>query len=128
MNRLFGCAIGIEVETEHGLHMHHPQIAKEVHLWRDPKQPEQTAIWNSHIVLNHNFFEEIINNPIPIDMRAISTLKRSPIALDIYMWLTCRISYLSRRTRSPKNNSNSNSRWNLDTVLMVKAKTIFRKH
>ena len=98
MNRLFGCAIGIKVETEQSLHVYHPQIAKEVHLWWDPKQPEQAAIWDSHVVLNHDFFEEIINNPVPIDMRAIAALKRSPMALDIYMWLTYRMSYLSRRT------------------------------
>jgi len=98
MNRLFGCAIGIKVETEHSLHMYHPQIAEEIHLWWDPKQPAQTGIWDSHVVLNHDFFEEIINRPIPIDMRAIAALKRSPMALDIYMWLTYRMSYLSRRT------------------------------
>ena len=98
MNRLFGCAVGIKVETEHALHMYHPQIAREMHLWWDPQKPEQTSIWQSHVMLDHDFFQEIINSPVPIDMRAISALKRSPMALDIYMWLTYRMSYLSRRT------------------------------
>ncbi|MGH8305788.1 MAG: replication protein RepA, partial [Steroidobacteraceae bacterium] len=33
-------------------------------------------------------------SPVPIDMRAMKALKRSPLALDIYFWLTYRLSYL----------------------------------
>jgi hypothetical protein len=32
--------------------------------------------------------------PVPIDLRALKALKRSPLALDIYCWLTYRLSYL----------------------------------
>ena len=34
-------------------------------------------------------------------MRALKALKRSPLALDIYNWLTYRMSYLSRSTTIP---------------------------
>ncbi len=98
MARLFGCTIGYKVENDSSLHMGQTKIAKEVHLWWDPKQPEQTAIWNSHVILDSDFFKEIIGNPVPVDMRALTALKRSPMALDIYMWLTYRMSYLSRKT------------------------------
>lgn len=98
MARLFGCTIGYKVENDSSLHMGQTKIAKEVNLWWDPRQPEQTAIWNSHVILDSDFFEEIIRNPVPVDMRALTALKRSPMALDIYMWLTYRMSYLSRRT------------------------------
>lgn len=34
-------------------------------------------------------------------MRAIKVLRSSPLALDIYVWLTHRMSYLSKRTTIP---------------------------
>ena len=34
-------------------------------------------------------------------MRALKALKRSPMALDIYCWLTYRMSYLKRPTQIP---------------------------
>ena len=34
-------------------------------------------------------------------MRAIRVLRQSPLALDIYVWLTYRMSYLSKRTIIP---------------------------
>ena len=47
------------------------------------------------------FFEEITTNPVLVDMRALKALKRSRLALDIYTWLTYRMSYLKHNTRLP---------------------------
>ena len=46
-------------------------------------------------------FNEIIDRPVPVDMRALKALKRSPMALDIYCWLTYRLSYLRKPTEIP---------------------------
>ena len=40
------------------------------------------------------FFDEITNKPVPIDLRALHALKQSPMAMDLYVWLTYRMSYL----------------------------------
>ncbi len=98
MERLFSCAIGYKVETETEFHLSQTFIAKEVHLWWDPQQPNQASLWNSYVTLSKDFFDEIIERPVPIDLRALTALKRSPMALDIYMWLTYRMSYLKRST------------------------------
>jgi len=42
-----------------------------------------------------------MEHPVPLDMRVVQALKQSPMALDIYMWLTYRMSYLKRRTLIP---------------------------
>ena len=42
-----------------------------------------------------------MDRPVPIDMRAIRALKQSPMALDVYTWLTYRVSYLKRPTVIP---------------------------
>jgi hypothetical protein len=38
---------------------------------------------------------------VPIDIRALRALRRSPMALDIYCWLTYRMSYLRKPTLIP---------------------------
>lgn len=76
-------------------------ITKSYQLWWNPKSPEQAAIWESEVTLSKDFFDEITDRPIPIDMRALKALKRSPMALDIYCWLTYRMSYLKRMTEIP---------------------------
>ena len=71
-------------------------IAKEYSLWWNPKKPNQLPLWQSTVTLGTDFFKEIIERPVPVDMEALMKLKRSPMALDIYFWLTYRMSYLHR--------------------------------
>jgi len=76
---------------------------EQASMFWDPKQPEQIGIWNSQISLNQRFFEEITHKPVPVDMHALKMLSksRSPMALDIYQWLTHRLSYLREATTVP---------------------------
>jgi len=76
-------------------------IAKDYVLWWTPKSPDQLPLWKSTVTLSTDFFNEVIERPVPIDMLALKTLKRSPMALDIYFWLTYRMSYLSKDTVIP---------------------------
>ena len=71
-------------------------IAGEHHLWWSPGDPAQGPGWRSRIVLSLDFFNEITRAPVPIDLRAHRLLQRSPLAIDIYTWLTYRMSYLRR--------------------------------
>lgn len=77
------------------------RLADESVLWWDAKSPEQAGLWHSSVTLSEKFFNEVVDRPVPIDMRAIKALKRSPMALDIYTWLTYRSSYLKRPTVIP---------------------------
>jgi len=76
-------------------------IVEKYSLWWNPKTPDQMPLWKSTVTLSNSFFNEIIDRPIPIDMRALKALKRSPMALDIYCWLTYRMSYLRKPTEIP---------------------------
>jgi Plasmid encoded RepA protein len=64
------------------------QVAPEGEFWWDPRQPEQAALWGSWIELGEKFFAAITAFPVPADMRALKALKRSPLALDLYAWLS----------------------------------------
>ena len=76
-------------------------ITKSYNLWWDPKKPTQKDLWDSELILSQDFFQEIIHSPIPIDMRVLKTIKKSPMALDIYCWITHRMSYLNKHVEIP---------------------------
>tara|TARA_R110002167_G_scaffold292530_2_gene497175 strand:- start:700 stop:1590 length:891 start_codon:yes stop_codon:yes gene_type:complete len=57
------------------------------------KNPDQKDLWASTVTLSEGFYEEIINHPIPLDLEILKALRRSPLALDVYSWLTYRTSY-----------------------------------
>ena len=74
------------------------KIVQRSQTWWHPQQPDQAGLWESTLTLSQEFFEEILAAPVPIDIRALKALKRSPMALDIYLWLTFRNSYLKTST------------------------------
>lgn len=72
--------------------------ADEANLW----QPQEYSIagqWNSRLRLTDNFYRECVDRPVPIDLRAYKALRGSPLAMDVYTWLTYRMSYTQRRSR-----------------------------
>jgi hypothetical protein len=73
---------------------------KSLLLW-DGGNAEQAGLWQSTVTLTEAFYKEVTEHPIPVDMRAIRALKRSPMALDIYCWLTYRASYAKRPSAIP---------------------------
>jgi len=76
------------------------RLADKTVLWW-PQEPDNGGVWMSSVTLSEAFFREIIDRPVPIDMRAMTALKQSSMALDIYTWLTYRASYLTRTTVVP---------------------------
>ncbi len=66
---------------------------------RDAKHPNQASLWESKIQLGERFFHEIITNPLPINMKILKAMKRSPLGLDLYLWLTYRTFGLKRPLR-----------------------------
>lgn len=72
------------------------QVSHQSQLWWDPKSPDQQALWESRIELNHHFFKEIIRHPVPLDLRVLKLFKNSPLGLDLYMFLSWRIFNLKK--------------------------------
>ena len=64
---------------------------------RDAKHPNQASLWESKIQLGERFFHEIITNPLPINIKILKAMKRSPLGL--YLWLTYRTFALKRPLR-----------------------------
>lgn len=67
-------------------------------LWT-PQKAHEAGSWQSKLVLSDHFYKECVTSPVPIDLRAYKALRGSPLAMDIYSWLTYRMSYLNSASR-----------------------------
>ena len=101
MKRLFSASISCSYESSSNWGIQNMVPIERANLWWDPKNPNQTSMWESTLLLGDAFFNEIIESPVPIDMRALKALRRSPMAIDIYCWLTYRMSYMKNITNIP---------------------------
>ncbi|GAB3645088.1 replication protein RepA [Ramlibacter alkalitolerans] len=101
MKRLFASSISINYATRDAWADAGFRISDKATIWWDPVAPEQAGLWQSSVVLSEQFFKEVVEHPVPIDLRALKVLRQSPLALDIYSWLTYRMFYLRRPTQVP---------------------------
>jgi hypothetical protein len=98
MKRLFASSISCTYDDGNYWAIKNINPISSADIWWNPMSPSQLTIFESSLILNEDFFKEIIKNPVPVDMRVLKKLKRSPLALDIYCWLTYRLSYLKKTT------------------------------
>lgn len=100
MKRTFGSLITAQYSgsQEHkGFLLKNVLIADEVQideaeqsgLWT-PQQPDVAGTWQSKVRLTRGFYTECVESPVPVDLRAYKALRGSPMAMDIYTWLTYR--------------------------------------
>ena len=90
MLRLFNVHVQLIYEDAHGEASVNSLVADRMELWWNPKRPKERTLWESKIELGEKFFEEIIRHPVPMDVNTLKALKRSPLGLDLYMWLVYR--------------------------------------
>ena len=101
MKRLFFAVVRLVYQDEHGEVSVGEMLATQTAFWWDPKRPDQTSLWESKIELGEKIFNEIIRNPIPIEMHTLKALRRSPLGLDLYLWLTYRVFSLEKAIALP---------------------------
>jgi hypothetical protein len=103
MERLFGAAISTRWKQEQSGQTNaggsNLLLAEEFDLWWTPQKFPHTPLGQSSVTLSQKFFEQLVEAPVPLDLRAIKALKRSPLSLDLYAWATRRVSYLKRPLR-----------------------------
>ena len=97
--RLFASSVTAIYRDRQRTRIENRAVIDSADLWWHPKEPKQGSLWQSTVTLSEPFFREIVDRPVPIDMRALRGLKKSPMALDVYVWLTYRMSYLVKPTK-----------------------------
>ena len=90
MKRLFGCTVSMIYENERGEARVSSLVADRAAFWWNERKPDECSLWNSKIRLGEDFFNEIINHPVPLDLNTLTALKRSALGLDLYLWLVYR--------------------------------------
>lgn len=108
---LFGCFISLRYEdsyVKNGQHMAEKSIrnmliAESANLiWTPKKVGGKLFQPCDHgaptITLSEAFYNELLSSPIPVNMNALKFLRNSPMALDMYFWLSYRLKYLRKPT------------------------------
>ena len=71
---------------------------------------EQTPLWRPHLVgkgsnqprevslvLNHEFYSDLVAHSVPLDKRVMKCLWGSPLQMDLYVWLTRRANDIAKK-------------------------------
>jgi hypothetical protein len=94
--RIFGATIffGTDVQKSLSRVVHEARFhfMSEARIWfsRDPEQRNLPDDFQNQIVLTEEFYQEILDHPIPTDLDAAKALSSSPAALDLFTWLSYR--------------------------------------
>ena len=91
MERLFSCSVSMIYKDTNHRSRANAVLADLTDFWWNPKHPAQAGLWESKVRLSESFFNEIISHPVPLDLTTLKALKRSPLGLDLYLWLVYRI-------------------------------------
>lgn len=98
--RLFGCTISTHYSDDDETFANGaPFHIGRAELWWNAQTPEQLGLFRSTLTLSEAFYQEIIEHSVPVDIRVLKMLMRSPLALDVYAWLSYRIYTLNRSRR-----------------------------
>ena len=90
MDRLFHASVQLIYEDEGDKAGISSFVADRTEFWWNERKPDESSLWESKIYLGEQFFNEIIRNPVPLDMNTLKALKRCSLGLDLYLWLTYR--------------------------------------
>lgn len=103
--RTFGCVYTVLYDNK-SMNMTAGQklniTSREVFWWNELENPERHGKAKlSYVILSDEFYREVLDHPVPVSLEAIKRLKRSPMSLDIYSWLTFRMFLLEKTTVIP---------------------------
>ena len=99
MRRLFNASVQLIYEDGRREASASSFVADRTDFWWNERKPDEPMLWESKIYLGEAFYNEIINHPVPLDMNTLTAMKRSPLGLDLYMWVAYRTFTLNRPMR-----------------------------
>lgn len=95
--RLFTSHITLTGTPDAQFHWRNVNLTDNGMLLWSPHDPHAKSAWESKLMLSQVFFDECIDHSVPIDLRVIHKLV-SPLAIDIYVWLTYRLNSIAYPT------------------------------
>lgn len=90
LENYFATAIAISNNTSRETEMAGFTIATKVHIeWLDDKAPIGRGVAHNWVRFSQEYIDYLKDKPVPVDLPTVAKLS-SPMALDIYWWLTRR--------------------------------------
>lgn len=89
--RLLRASITFEGNRDGHLAVQDVKVAPRFELWWDYKNPEQESLFGSYIDISEDFRQAILCAPVPLRTDILKALRKSPLALDVYMWTSYRL-------------------------------------
>jgi hypothetical protein len=77
------------------------QIAPEGILWWSDKEPDNGVLWGSWIEVSEKFYQAVMANPHPLDIRVLRHIKDSALGIDLYTILN-REAYRAMKDGKPR--------------------------
>jgi len=90
MEALAACRLTIGMQAEGKVVTVDAKPIKRFEAWLQHEGSQKT-LWPGVLELSNEFFETLALHAVPLDYRAISALKHSALALDVYTWLAHRL-------------------------------------
>lgn len=95
--RLFTSHITLTGSPNSQFHWRNVNLTDDGMLLWNPHDPDLQTLWESKLTLSQKFYDECIAHSVPIDLRVLHKL-RSPLAIDIYIWMTYRYNSIAGPT------------------------------
>ena len=83
--RLFNCGISYRHVGDKEVDRIKLDVAEDFRLW---KPQTDTFNFPSKLLLGARFFNEMVTHHVPMNLGAYKVLSESPLAMDMYLWLT----------------------------------------
>ena len=74
------------------------RVASEISFWLQ-RRPDQLSFWNPEMVLSPEFYDAVQTRRVPVDMEHLVKLAGSPRRMDLYCWLSYRLTRGVRKGR-----------------------------
>ena len=71
-------------------HTKFARVANRTSFWQMPKDENQVTLWTPEMIISSDFYEQLHEHRVPIDLAHLSRLTRSPRRMDLYTWLSYR--------------------------------------
>jgi len=94
--KLFRAEVSISCTGSNYLAERDMKITDGRFFFWNSQNADQPTLWENSVELSDRFYKLLVNTPVPLDWRVLRAIKQSPMALDLYMWLTHRMSYLQK--------------------------------
>ena len=104
VERLFSAAFYLDVEKWAGedkweRNVEVWPVSRRVRLWSSGRGRAAGGWTVASVEVSEPLYEAIIERPFPVNLNALKALRKSPLAIDLYLWLTFRMKGVRRPVR-----------------------------